>query len=54
MGVVPESALGRLFRDLAGRAHQRLCAGADEIYFAALGCMLRLRPEPIALVPGAR
>jgi adenosylcobinamide kinase/adenosylcobinamide-phosphate guanylyltransferase len=54
MGVVPESALGRLFRDLAGRAHQRVCAGADEIYFAALGCMLRLRPEPIALASGAR
>jgi adenosylcobinamide kinase/adenosylcobinamide-phosphate guanylyltransferase len=50
MGVVPESALGRLFRDLAGRAHQRVCAAADEIYFAALGCMLRLRPEPVALV----
>lgn len=54
MGVVPESALGRSFRDLAGRAHQRVCAGADEIYFAALGCMLRLRPEPVALVSGAR
>jgi adenosylcobinamide kinase/adenosylcobinamide-phosphate guanylyltransferase len=51
MGVVPESALGRVFRDLAGRAHQRVCAGANEIYFAALGCMLRLRPEPVALVP---
>lgn len=51
MGVVPESALGRLFRDLAGRAHQQMCASADEIYFAALGCMLRLRPEPVALVP---
>lgn len=54
MGVVPESALGRLFRDLAGRTHQRVCASADEIYFAALGCMLRLRPDPIALVSGAR
>jgi adenosylcobinamide kinase/adenosylcobinamide-phosphate guanylyltransferase len=51
MGVVPESALGRSFRDLAGRTHQRVCANADQIYFAALGCMLRLRPEPVALVP---
>ena len=50
MGVVPESALGRQFRDLAGRAHQRLCARADEIYLGVLGCMLRLRPEPIGLV----
>ena len=52
MGVVPESALGRTFRDLAGRAHQRVCAAADDIYLGVLGCMLRLRPEPLALVPG--
>jgi adenosylcobinamide kinase / adenosylcobinamide-phosphate guanylyltransferase len=50
MGVVPESALGRLFRDLAGRAHQRVCASADQIYFAAMGCMLRLAPAPVELV----
>jgi adenosylcobinamide kinase/adenosylcobinamide-phosphate guanylyltransferase len=54
MGVVPESALGRLFRDLAGRAHQRVCAAADEIYFAAMGCMLRLSPAPVALVSPSR
>jgi adenosylcobinamide kinase / adenosylcobinamide-phosphate guanylyltransferase len=53
LGVVPESALGRMFRDLAGRAHQRVCAIADEIYLGALGCMLRLKPAPVALVsPG--
>jgi adenosylcobinamide kinase/adenosylcobinamide-phosphate guanylyltransferase len=50
MGVVPESALGRRFRDLAGRAHQRVCSGADEIYVGVLGCMLRLRPGPVGLV----
>ncbi len=50
LGVVPESALGRRFRDLAGRAHQRLAAAADEIYAALLGCVLRLRPTPLELV----
>ena len=50
MGVVPESALGRAFRDVAGRAHQRLAARADELYFALMGQLLRLRPEPLALV----
>lgn len=53
MGIVPESALGRLFRDLAGRAHQRIGKVADEIYLGMLGCMLRLRPGPVALVGGA-
>jgi len=49
MGVHPEHALGRVFRDVAGRAHQTLAAAADEIYFAALGVMLRLRPSPVTI-----
>ena len=51
LGVVPESALGRLFRDVAGRAHQRLAAVADEIFLAILGTVLRVRPEPLAVAP---
>lgn len=50
MGVVPESALGRAFRDAAGRAHQRLAREADRIYLTVLGCVLRLRPSPLTLV----
>jgi adenosylcobinamide kinase/adenosylcobinamide-phosphate guanylyltransferase len=54
MGIVPESALGRAFRDLAGCAHQRLAAVAGELYLAALGAIVRLRPDPIAVQhPGA-
>jgi adenosylcobinamide kinase/adenosylcobinamide-phosphate guanylyltransferase len=49
MGIVPDNALARAFRDLAGRAHQRLADIADELYFGALGVMLRLRPPPVAL-----
>jgi adenosylcobinamide kinase/adenosylcobinamide-phosphate guanylyltransferase len=50
MGLVPETPLGRLFRDVAGLAHQRLARDADEVYLAALGCVLRLRPGPIEVV----
>jgi adenosylcobinamide kinase/adenosylcobinamide-phosphate guanylyltransferase len=50
MGLVPETPLGRLFRDLAGSAHQRLGAIADEIYLAAMGVVLRLAPGPLELV----
>jgi adenosylcobinamide kinase/adenosylcobinamide-phosphate guanylyltransferase len=53
LGLVPESPLGRRFRDLAGRAHQRLADAAGEVYLAALGCMIRLKPGPIELVPTA-
>jgi adenosylcobinamide kinase/adenosylcobinamide-phosphate guanylyltransferase len=53
MGIVPESALGRAFRDLAGFAHQRLARCADEIHLAVLGCVLRVRPAPVELqAPG--
>lgn len=50
MGIVPESPLGRLFRDLAGQAHGALARQADQVYFAALGMMLRLRPNPVQVV----
>jgi adenosylcobinamide kinase/adenosylcobinamide-phosphate guanylyltransferase len=54
MGIVPETPLGRAFRDLAGAAHQRLARAADEVYFGALGMMLRLKPAPVAAVEVAR
>jgi adenosylcobinamide kinase/adenosylcobinamide-phosphate guanylyltransferase len=47
MGIVPESPLAREFRDLTGRAHQRLAAAADEIHVAILGTVLRVRPGPV-------
>jgi adenosylcobinamide kinase/adenosylcobinamide-phosphate guanylyltransferase len=47
LGLVPETPLGRTFRDVAGLAHQRLAALADEVYFGALGLMLRLKPGPV-------
>ena len=50
MGVVPETALGRTFRDLSGIAHQRVGRLADEIYLGALGTMLRLKPGPVVAV----
>lgn len=50
LGLVPETALGRLFRDVAGLAHQRLVGLADEVYFSVLGMMLRLKPGPVAPV----
>lgn len=54
MGIVPESALGRTFRDLCGRAHQALSRAADEIYLGALGSLIRLKPAPLALVETSR
>jgi adenosylcobinamide kinase / adenosylcobinamide-phosphate guanylyltransferase len=53
LGVVPESALGRLFRDIVGRVHQQIAAKADEVYLAAMGMVIRLVPQPLrAFRPG--
>ncbi|HEU4734835.1 MAG TPA: bifunctional adenosylcobinamide kinase/adenosylcobinamide-phosphate guanylyltransferase [Kofleriaceae bacterium] len=51
LGVVPDSALGRAFRDIAGCAHQRIAAAADELYLGVLGTIVRLRPDPITVLP---
>ena len=50
LGIVPASALGRRFRDHAGRLHQRLASRADEVVLAALGLCLRLKPGPVEVV----
>ena len=41
-GVVPPSALGRVYRDLLGRANQRLAASADSVYLMVAGCPVNL------------
>jgi len=50
MGLVPETPLGRVFRDMAGAAHQRLAPLADELFLAVTGVVLRLRPAPVEVV----
>ena len=32
MGIVPDTLMGRVFRDVQGRANQKLAAKADEVY----------------------
>lgn len=47
LGLVPETPLGRSFRDIAGRAHQAIAAQADEVYLAVMGLVIRLLPDPV-------
>jgi adenosylcobinamide kinase / adenosylcobinamide-phosphate guanylyltransferase len=51
LGLVPETPLGRVFRDLAGGLHQRLSAIADEVIFTVMGMPLRLKPMPMEVLP---
>jgi adenosylcobinamide kinase/adenosylcobinamide-phosphate guanylyltransferase len=43
LGVVPETASGRLFRDTLGAVNQRLAGTADEVWFVVAGLPQRLR-----------
>jgi len=43
MGIVPESALGRQFRDLAGWINQDLAAAADTVVLVVAGLPLMLK-----------
>ena len=43
-GIVPENALARRFRDLAGMLNQRVAQAADEVYWMVFGTALAVKP----------
>lgn len=45
LGIVPENALARRFRDEAGRLNQRLAVACDKVIFVAAGLPLVLKPS---------
>ena len=45
LGVVPDTNLGRVFRDLLGRVNQEFAAAADEVYLLIAGLPLQLKPS---------
>ena len=44
LGIVPDNALARRFRDAAGRLHQRLAARADRVVLTVAGLPLIVKP----------
>lgn len=42
-GVVPETVLGRVFRDIAGRVNQYIASRADEVYLVVCGIDMKIK-----------
>ena len=43
-GIVPDNALARRFRDLAGRLNQQAAAVAIEVHYCVFGIPIRIKP----------
>lgn len=44
LGLVPDNKLGRVYRDLLGKANQILAKTSDEVYFMVSGIALQIKP----------
>ena len=53
LGIVPDNALARRFRDAAGLLNQRVAATVREVQFLAAGLPLRLKGAAPLAQPGA-
>ena len=45
LGIVPENAMARQFRDLAGIVNQRIARRCEAVWFIASGLPLKLKPQ---------
>jgi adenosylcobinamide kinase/adenosylcobinamide-phosphate guanylyltransferase len=43
LGIVPDNALARRFRDLAGILNQKIARSADSAYFLAAGIPMKIK-----------
>jgi adenosylcobinamide kinase/adenosylcobinamide-phosphate guanylyltransferase len=45
LGLVPDNRMGRLYRDILGRANQMLAQKADEVFLLVAGISLKVKPH---------
>ena len=45
LGIVPENALSRKFRDAQGTLNQTIARAADEVYLAVAGYPMKVKPD---------
>lgn len=44
LGLVPDNKLGRLYRDILGKANRLLAERVDEVYLMVAGLLLKIKP----------
>ncbi|MGB9804190.1 MAG: bifunctional adenosylcobinamide kinase/adenosylcobinamide-phosphate guanylyltransferase [Desulfofundulus sp.] len=54
MGLVPENALGRLYRDVAGRVNRLLAREAEEVYLVVAGLPVEIKSLAVGRRVGAQ
>ncbi len=47
LGIVPENALARAFRDAQGQLNQTIAAAVDEIYLVVAGYPMKVKPNAL-------
>lgn len=47
LGIVPENALARAFRDAQGSLNQTIAAAVDEVYLAVAGYPMKVKPNAV-------
>lgn len=44
-GIVPENALGRTYRDIAGATNQSFAVAASKVWLSCMGLQIKLKPK---------
>lgn len=52
LGIVPDNALAREYRDVAGLVNQKVAANADEVYLVVSGLAVELKKIVVSLEEG--
>jgi len=49
MGIVPDNALARQYRDIAGSVNQKVAAAADEVYLVVSGLAVEIKKRAVTI-----
>ena len=53
-GIVPDNALAREFRDVAGLVNQKVAQAADEVYWVVCGLPVEIKRQASVIMEGLR